>query len=187
MISALFRRAMLMLNERTNYVMMMMMMISLINPVVVRVEESLKADLFTDELNRKRRLSQTNKMKLPAAFKEHSGWFLRAFACLLFCMRWWSCGCDGPVAGWWWGWICFWRGTEIFLLGSGWIFHEGTHIMVPLLLQVQDLAATTSHLAIWAKSSAILLYIYRFFYRWIWKVLLSPKYFVLLRAPKYST
>ena len=54
MISALFRRAMLMLNERTNYVMMMMMMISLINPVVVRVEESLKADLFTDELKRKR-------------------------------------------------------------------------------------------------------------------------------------
>ena len=62
------------------------------------------------------------------------------------------------------GWICFWRGTEIFLLGSGWIFHEGTHIMVPLLLQVQDLAATTSHLAIRAESSAIFHIAY---HRWI--------------------
>ena len=58
MISALFRRAMLMLNEWTNYVMKMMMMMMMMmisyDIVVVRVEESLKADLFTDELKRKR-------------------------------------------------------------------------------------------------------------------------------------
>ena len=51
---------MLMLNEWTNYVMKMMMMMMMMmisyDIVVVRVEESLKADLFTDELNRKRKI-----------------------------------------------------------------------------------------------------------------------------------
>jgi hypothetical protein len=101
-------------------------------------------------------------MKLPAAAASKNtaaGAFVRSFA-LLVVLRWWSCGSDG-VRRWWVADRASER-ADLFLAGhmksssgSGWIFHGGTHIMAPRLLQVQDLAATTSHLAIWAESSAI--------------------------------
>ena len=174
MISALFRRAMLMLNEWTNYVMKMMMMMMMMmisyDIVVVRVEESLKADLFTDELNRKRRLSQTNKMKPPSK-NTAAGSFVRLPACCFACgggvvdamVRW----LDGGGAG--------------FVFGGA--LKSSSWFRVDLSRRNSYHGASTTssagscrhHLTLGDMGEMFCDKYLSLFYRWIWKVLLSPK------------